>query len=273
MGQVLVTVATDFIVYALPMPTLWHVKLPKAQRIGLMIIFGLGALVVIAGAMRAYWIHHVVYDTYDVTWEGFYLWIWTAVEVNLGVICGCVPSLKPLLFPTRSRKSVYFREGSGTIGSGPSSRKPNTMSELESGNEELSTLAGTDYTGKETGYNRTQPLDAVSEFSIEQSDRPWTSGPHYKRSWYERKQSPPQSPDLYHARSWNEIMQSAHLHERPWTDNTQRRQESSQYPELHHTGSWYDSTQNPEDIEQVQARIRESFDHATDPRVVRHFPT
>ena len=35
-------------------------------------------------------------ETYDITWEGFNLWIWAAVEVNLGVICGCVPVLRPL---------------------------------------------------------------------------------------------------------------------------------------------------------------------------------
>ncbi|KAK3290404.1 uncharacterized protein B0H64DRAFT_452362 [Chaetomium fimeti] len=35
-------------------------------------------------------------ETYDVTWYGFHLWMWTAVEVHLGIICGCVPWLKSL---------------------------------------------------------------------------------------------------------------------------------------------------------------------------------
>lgn len=68
--------------------------------------------------------HKVVYDTYDVTWDGFDLWIWTAVEVNLGVICGCVPSLKPLVFRYRSRSTTYG--GSNTNGS-TSKRKSNTL--------------------------------------------------------------------------------------------------------------------------------------------------
>ncbi|KAI1637769.1 hypothetical protein F4809DRAFT_603289 [Biscogniauxia mediterranea] len=112
MGQTIVTVLTDFIVYILPMPTLWGLKLPALQRISLMVLFGFGSIVVVAGCMRTYWIHHVEYETYDVTWEGFDLWIWAAVEVNLGVICGCAPVLKTLVWPSKA--------GSSRTRSGPS---------------------------------------------------------------------------------------------------------------------------------------------------------
>lgn len=98
MAQSSITVLTDAIVYILPMPTLYSLQLPAIQRVILMVLFGLGAVVVVAGCMRTYWIYYVEYETYDVTWEGFNLWIWAAVEVNLGVICGCVPTLKPLFF-------------------------------------------------------------------------------------------------------------------------------------------------------------------------------
>lgn len=100
MGQTTVTVLTDFIVYILPMPTFYNLKLPMGQRIALMVLFSFGLVVVVAGCIRMYWVHHVVEETYDVTWEGYDLWIWTAVEVNLGVICGCVPVLKALVNPS-----------------------------------------------------------------------------------------------------------------------------------------------------------------------------
>jgi len=102
--QTVINVVTDFIIYVLPMPTLFHLTLPTSQRIGLMILFGVGGVIVVAGSFRAYWVHAVLYDTYDVTWEGFNLWIWTAVETNVGVICGCIPSLKPVLFRSRSQQ-------------------------------------------------------------------------------------------------------------------------------------------------------------------------
>ncbi|KAF2728728.1 integral membrane protein [Polyplosphaeria fusca] len=101
--QTIINVVTDFMIYVLPMPTLFKLSLPPAQRIGLMILFGFGGVIVVAGSFRAYWVHYTLFETYDVTWEGFQIWVWTAVETNMGVICGCIPSLKPLLFPSRAR--------------------------------------------------------------------------------------------------------------------------------------------------------------------------
>jgi hypothetical protein len=140
MGQTIVTVATDFLVYVLPMPTLWHVKIPFVQRVSLMILFGFGALVVVAGCMRTYWVYVVVYETYDVTWEGFQLWIWTAVEVNLGVICGCVPSLRPVLFPSNSQKATAYYKGTtvgASFGSAHTYKHTRNMStkDMEAGEE------------------------------------------------------------------------------------------------------------------------------------------
>ena len=120
MVQIVINVVTDFIIYVLPMPTLVRLSLPSSQRIGLMILFGVGGVIVVAGSFRAYWVHYVLYDTYDVTWEGFYLWIWTAVETNAGVICGCIPALKPLLFRSQSRSGS---QGSKLFGSGVSWQK------------------------------------------------------------------------------------------------------------------------------------------------------
>ncbi len=101
--QSTLNVITDFMIYALPIPTLFTLSLPWFQRIGLMVLFSVGGIIVVAGSFRAYWIHYTLYGTYDVTWSGYEIWVWTAVETNIGVICGCIPALKPLLFPTRAR--------------------------------------------------------------------------------------------------------------------------------------------------------------------------
>ncbi|KAK1975816.1 integral membrane protein, partial [Colletotrichum cereale] len=96
-SQSITTVASDFIVYIIPIPTLFRLRLPVAQRVVLIFLFSLGTVVVVAGVMRAYWTYYVEKETYDVTWEGFDLWIWTALEANLAVVCGCVPVLRRLL--------------------------------------------------------------------------------------------------------------------------------------------------------------------------------
>jgi hypothetical protein len=101
--QSTLNVVTDFMIYALPIPTLFSLSLPWNQRIGLIILFSVGGVIVVAGSFRAYWIHYTLFETYDATWEGYNIWIWTAIETNVGVICGCIPALKPLLFRTRAR--------------------------------------------------------------------------------------------------------------------------------------------------------------------------
>ncbi|KAK7949334.1 uncharacterized protein PG986_010220 [Apiospora aurea] len=93
LSQTILTVLIDFTVCVLPMPTLYHLSLPLHQRLGLMVLFGLAAVVVVAGCMRTYWVYHVELRTYD----GYQLWIWAAVEANLGVICGCAPILRSLV--------------------------------------------------------------------------------------------------------------------------------------------------------------------------------
>jgi hypothetical protein len=104
--QSTLNVVTDFMIYALPIPTLVKLSLPWSQRIGLIVLFGVGGVIVVAGSFRAYWIHFTLYETYDATWEGYNIWVWTAVETNVGVICGCIPALKPLLFPARARQQA-----------------------------------------------------------------------------------------------------------------------------------------------------------------------
>ncbi|KAK1832517.1 hypothetical protein QBC39DRAFT_223072, partial [Podospora conica] len=96
-AQAVVTVLFDAAVWVLPLRTLVRTRLPAGQRAAVMGLFGAGAFVVVAAAVRTYWVWWVVEGTWDVTWEGFELWIWTAVEVHLGVICGCVPVLKSLV--------------------------------------------------------------------------------------------------------------------------------------------------------------------------------
>jgi len=102
--QSVLNVVTDFMIYALPVPTLFSLSLPWTQRIGLVILFSVGGVIVVASSFRAYWVHYTLFETYDATWEGYQIWVWTAVETNVGVICGCIPALKPLLFPNRARQ-------------------------------------------------------------------------------------------------------------------------------------------------------------------------
>ncbi|KAI5457151.1 hypothetical protein BGZ63DRAFT_366137 [Mariannaea sp. PMI_226] len=114
-SQAITTIFADLIVVALPLPTLLTLNLPRFERAILAVLFSLGIVVVVAACMRTYWSHYVTVETYDVTWQGFYLWIWTAVEANLGVICGNIPALRPLFKGWyRSFSSSYYINSKGS---------------------------------------------------------------------------------------------------------------------------------------------------------------
>jgi hypothetical protein len=52
--------------------------------------------VCVAGALRLYYsITNEKSD--DATWEGFNLWTWESIEVNLGIVCASAPCLKALI--------------------------------------------------------------------------------------------------------------------------------------------------------------------------------
>jgi hypothetical protein len=53
------------------------------------------ARVCIAGIIRTVYIWRTTNETYDETWVGYTLWLWTAVESDLAIICACTPALNP----------------------------------------------------------------------------------------------------------------------------------------------------------------------------------
>lgn len=116
MAQAGMTVVADLIVWFLPLPTLYKARLPLKQRLALIVLFSFGAVVVIAACVRTYWLWWAVLITWDMTWDCFDEWIWTAVEVHLGIICGCVPWLRSLVNLWREKTRRETERSNGYLG-------------------------------------------------------------------------------------------------------------------------------------------------------------
>ena len=108
-----VNIITDIAILFLPMPILTGMRLPKKQKIILIVTFSFGAFVAVVDVIRLAYLQHaaaarlkvittntgstkIIRDTDDFSWYASLSFMWSAVEVNLGIICACVPSLKPL---------------------------------------------------------------------------------------------------------------------------------------------------------------------------------
>ncbi|KAJ6260797.1 hypothetical protein Dda_5027 [Drechslerella dactyloides] len=70
----------------------------QKSRISLILVFALGSVVCVAGIVRIYYLW-IVFDpnNWDFTYQGGPLYIVTAIEGDLGILCASLPTLKPLI--------------------------------------------------------------------------------------------------------------------------------------------------------------------------------
>lgn len=108
-----VNIVTDLALLFLPMPILTGLRLPKKQKIILVVTFSAGVFVTVVDVVRIAYLQEAAIDRLTLTstggstsqrisestdfpWYASLSFMWSAIEVNVGLICACVPSLKPL---------------------------------------------------------------------------------------------------------------------------------------------------------------------------------
>ncbi|KAK7749067.1 hypothetical protein SLS62_008462 [Diatrype stigma] len=107
-SQAVLNILTDFVLIFLPMPMLYHLKMPLKKKIIIGITFALGSTVVLASIARISYVKAMATNP-DVTWTQASAAVWSSVELNLGVICNCILRLKPFVvshFPNFARSLV-----------------------------------------------------------------------------------------------------------------------------------------------------------------------
>ncbi|KAL7953342.1 putative PTH11-typeG-protein-coupled receptor [Trichoderma compactum] len=107
------SIATDIIILMLPMPLVYQLEVPRAQKIALMAVFAVGIFVVVTSCLRVATLDVFATspdNTYDIANV-----MWTIIEPNVAVICASLPILRPLvvkLFPALKSKNSANRYGS-----------------------------------------------------------------------------------------------------------------------------------------------------------------
>ncbi|PNS20006.1 hypothetical protein CAC42_1453 [Sphaceloma murrayae] len=107
-----VNIITDLAILLLPMPILTGMRLPRKQKVILVITFGFGVFVAVVDVIRVAYLQSAStyrlaqiqqngsddpnIDLADFSWYASLSFMWTAIEVNVGIMCACVPGLKPL---------------------------------------------------------------------------------------------------------------------------------------------------------------------------------
>ncbi|KAL5432115.1 hypothetical protein PMIN07_003422 [Paraphaeosphaeria minitans] len=103
-----INTATDFLIYLWPTRYLWRIQVPLKQRLGLVFVFTCGLIVCIAGVFRIIYLQRY-FTNIDLLWDAALTTSLGIVEVNIGIVCGCLPCVKPLL--TKLLPSLFGSTG------------------------------------------------------------------------------------------------------------------------------------------------------------------
>ncbi|RYN42020.1 hypothetical protein AA0112_g1920 [Alternaria arborescens] len=96
LGGSVPNVILDFIIVGMPLPHVWRLHAPIAQRIVLAGMFALGTFIAIVSLVRLIiFLQIPISGQVDPTYNFREIIVWSIVEVNVGLTCACLPSLKP----------------------------------------------------------------------------------------------------------------------------------------------------------------------------------
>ncbi|KAI4845563.1 hypothetical protein E4T44_05545 [Aureobasidium sp. EXF-8845] len=98
-----VNILTDFILLSIPMPFLKGLNLPYRQKAGLIAVFALGGFVCLVSVARLGPLY-IIATTNDVSLHNGPAAFLSSMEVNVGIICASLPSLRAITLRTCSRR-------------------------------------------------------------------------------------------------------------------------------------------------------------------------
>ncbi|KAL8664208.1 MAG: hypothetical protein Q9168_007955 [Polycauliona sp. 1 TL-2023] len=88
----ILTVVLDFVILLLPIPLVRTLQLSVKQRIAIGTLFGMGFI-----SSLVYYVDFALKKSYDETWDGWPLWVASAVAVDVGILCVSIPAIRPFL--------------------------------------------------------------------------------------------------------------------------------------------------------------------------------
>ncbi|KAI4595387.1 hypothetical protein KJ359_007062 [Pestalotiopsis sp. 9143b] len=90
-------VIADWLILMIPIPYVWRLHAPLAQRLVLAGMFMLGAFVAVVSIIRLTILVGIPLSSADVTYNTKEVIVWSTVEINIGLVSACLPSMKPAL--------------------------------------------------------------------------------------------------------------------------------------------------------------------------------
>ncbi|KAJ1329646.1 hypothetical protein MN608_06382 [Microdochium nivale] len=136
------SMATDMLIFCIPIPSVLKLQLPLRQRIMVLGIFCLGFFVCIISVYRMLTLKAGVISQ-DPSWDNIGAAIWSCIELNISIIASSLPTLRPLvarllpgigLSSAHNDRTAYLRYGSASaaIRAGASKSTGNRSNKMKS---------------------------------------------------------------------------------------------------------------------------------------------
>ncbi|KAJ5588538.1 hypothetical protein N7537_011216 [Penicillium hordei] len=94
-GNAISNLIIDAVILALPIPMVLQLQLRLSQKLSILGIFLLGGFVCVASIMRVVTLN--IFENDDISYSIMEAATWTFVEPCVGIICACLPTMRPLL--------------------------------------------------------------------------------------------------------------------------------------------------------------------------------
>lgn len=182
---------TDIAVTVLPLPVIKSLQLPKRPKLALMAVFCLGGVTCIVSLLRLQSLYAVSVSE-DISWDNPMAALWSNLEVNIGILCACLPTLKtcivrffPRIFSSnRGTSSAGGVRTIGTAGYTRDSRKkkrdsigmhflgrgPKVAEVYEGRKAELETMGGTQIRPGSAQGSDSDKEDGIQVVTVVQQD-------------------------------------------------------------------------------------------------------
>ncbi|KAH8199217.1 hypothetical protein TruAng_006623 [Truncatella angustata] len=114
-------IALDLIIFFIPIPQLAKLDLTLKKKAGIILTFCVGLFVTICSMIRLRALIGWTEST-NQTWDFAKLAVWSLIELDVGVICACMPGMAGLFRRLKKRSTEYIRSKSSFGASGNASQ-------------------------------------------------------------------------------------------------------------------------------------------------------
>ncbi|KAH7184543.1 uncharacterized protein B0J16DRAFT_371515 [Fusarium flagelliforme] len=121
-----VNIASDFLILGVPLSQLNKLNLDLNKKIGVAMMFSVGSFVTFTSIWRLYaCIVAGISHSNNLSWDYLAMAKWSTVEVNVGIWCACMPTMRILLMRLTGQSKRYINYGSNKSGQDSSRDDPN----------------------------------------------------------------------------------------------------------------------------------------------------